>query len=94
MTGFESLSRRTRLQLEIEANDPAALPALAQLLQGQRGGSSAVRLKVSHGRGDVDILLGRDFLVDSELAARIERLAGISAARLSAEPKPQLALVS
>jgi DNA polymerase-3 subunit alpha len=94
VTGFESLSRRTRLQLEIEANDPAALPALAQLLQGQRGGSSAVRLKVSHGRGDADILLGRDFLVDSELAARIERLAGINAARLSAEPKPQLALVS
>ncbi|WP_279338412.1 DNA polymerase III subunit alpha [Sphingosinicella sp. YJ22] len=93
VTSFDSLSRRTRLQLEVEADDPAALPALAALLGGHRGGSSTVRLKVHHGRGLAELILGRDFLVDAELVARAERLPGITAARLSAEEKPRLALV-
>ncbi|MFN3727961.1 MAG: DNA polymerase III subunit alpha [Allosphingosinicella sp.] len=93
VTSFESLSRRTRLQLEVEADDPAALPALASLLGEHRGGSSTVRLKVHHGRGLAELVLGRDFLVDAELVARAERLPGITAARLSAEEKPRLALV-
>lgn len=93
VTSFESLSRRTRLQLEVEADDPAALPALAALLGEHRGGSSTVRLKVHHGRGLAELVLGRDFLVDAELVARAERLPGITAARLSAEEKPRLALV-
>ncbi|HEY0324890.1 MAG TPA: DUF655 domain-containing protein, partial [Allosphingosinicella sp.] len=93
VTSFESLSRRTRLQLEVEADDPAALPALASLLGEHRGGSSTVRLKVHHGRGLAELILGRDFLVDAELVARAERLPGITAARLSAEEKPRLALV-
>jgi DNA polymerase-3 subunit alpha len=94
VTGFDTLTRRTRLQLEVEADDPAALPALASLLAGHRGGSSAVRLKVHHGRGYADLVVGRDYVIDAELTARVERIAGITAARLSAEPKPQLALVS
>ncbi|MDB5668851.1 MAG: polymerase subunit alpha [Alphaproteobacteria bacterium] len=93
VTSFESLSRRTRLQLEVEADDPAALPALAALLGEHRGGSSTVRLKVHHGRGLAELILGRDFLVDAELVARAERLPGIAAARLSAEEKPRLSLV-
>jgi DNA polymerase-3 subunit alpha len=43
ITSFDSLSRRTRLQLEIDADDPAAIAALGRLLAEQRGGSSAVR---------------------------------------------------
>jgi len=94
VTGFDALSRRTRLQLEVEADDPAAVAQLARLLADQRGGSSAVRLKVHHGRGHAELLLGRDFLVDAELAARIERIAGITATRLSVEAKVPLQLVS
>ncbi|HEY0114819.1 MAG TPA: DNA polymerase III subunit alpha, partial [Allosphingosinicella sp.] len=94
VTGFDALSRRTRLQLEVEVEQPATIAALARLLAEHRGGSSAVRLRVDHGRGQAELLLGRDFLVDAELAARIERLAGVAAAHLSAEPKPPLALVS
>jgi DNA polymerase-3 subunit alpha len=93
VTGFDALSRRTRLQLEIEADDPAAIPALARLLESRRGGSSAVRLRVHHGRGEAELLLGRDFLVDAELAAQVERIVGIASTRLSAEAKPQLQLV-
>jgi DNA polymerase-3 subunit alpha len=77
----------------VEADDPAALPALAALLGEHRGGSSTVRLKVHHGRGLAELILGRDFLVDAELVARAERLPGIAAARLSAEEKPRLSLV-
>jgi DNA polymerase III subunit alpha len=93
VTGFDALSRRTRLQLEVEADDPAAIPALAALLSGHGGGSSPVRLLVDHGRGRAEIILGRTFLVDAELVARIDRIPGIAAARLSAEAKLPLALV-
>jgi DNA polymerase-3 subunit alpha len=93
VTGFDTLSRRTRLQLEISANDPAALPALAELLAKQRGGSSRVKLKVDHGCGEAELILGTDYLVDAEIVAQIERLAGITAVRLGTEPKPALALV-
>jgi DNA polymerase-3 subunit alpha len=94
ITSFESLSRRTRLRLEIEADEPAAIAGLAQLLAGYRGGSSAVHLKVHHGTGLAEILLGADYLVDAELAARIERIAGIGSVRLAAEAKVPLQLVS
>jgi DNA polymerase-3 subunit alpha len=94
VTGFDSLARRTRLQLELEVNEPAALPALAKLLGDHRGGSSAVRLTVSHGRGNAELVLGRDYLIDAELTALVERVPGVTSARLSVEPRPQLALVS
>jgi DNA polymerase-3 subunit alpha len=39
-------------------------------------------------------VLGRDFALDSELAARIERLTGEGSVELSAQEPPRLALVS
>jgi DNA polymerase-3 subunit alpha len=53
-----------------------------------------VRLKVHHGRGQAELVLGRDFRVDAELAARVDRIAGVTATRLTVEAKPQLQLVS
>lgn len=91
---LESLSRRTRLLMEIEVNDPEALRELAEQLAGHRGGSSAVHLKVDHGRGCAEILIGRDFLVDAELAARLQRIPGVTGVQLGTEPKPRLQLVS
>jgi DNA polymerase III subunit alpha len=93
VTSFEALARRTRLQLEIEAQDAGALPLLAALLASQRGGNAPVRLRVAHATGEADLVLGRDFRIDAELAARVERLPGVTAVRLSAEEKPRLALV-
>jgi DNA polymerase-3 subunit alpha len=94
VSSFEGLSRRTRLQLEVEADEPASVQALSKLLAEHRGGSSAVRLKVHHGRGHAELVVGRDFMIDAELAARIERIAGVRSVRLSAEAKPALQLVS
>jgi DNA polymerase III subunit alpha len=59
----------------------------------QRGGNAPVRLRIAHASGEADLVLGRDFLIDAELAARVERLPGVTAVRLSAEEKPRLALV-
>ncbi len=39
-------------------------------------------------------MLGRDFVLDAELAARIERLEGILSTRLAVAEPPRLALVS
>jgi DNA polymerase-3 subunit alpha len=91
---FESLSKRTRLQLEVEVEEVAALPRLAAAVAGERGGHGELRLKVKHAQGEAQLVLGRDFQLDAELAARLERLDGVAAVRLSVAPQPRLALVS
>jgi DNA polymerase III subunit alpha len=91
---FESLSKRTRLQLQVEVEDEAALRRLAAAVSGDRGGSGELRLRVTLDGGEAEIVLGRDFLLDAELAARIERIEGVTAVRLAVSPAPRLALVS
>jgi DNA polymerase-3 subunit alpha len=91
---FEGLSKRTRLQLTVEVDGPEALPLLAEAVAGSRGGSGQLRLRAALGHGEAELVLGRDFQLDAELAARIERIPGISATRLSVAGPPRLALVS
>ncbi len=93
LQSFESLSKRTRLQLEVEVADAAAVQALADALAGDRGGSGDVRLKARADGIAADVLLGRDFTVDAELAARIERVPGVLGAHLALADRPRLALV-
>ena len=59
-----------------------------------RGGNGLVRfiLPVSAGR-EATVLVGRDFALDGELAARIERISGAGSVDLSAQEPPKLALV-
>jgi len=92
---FESMTNSSRLRLEVDTDDPAALGLLAALLEGERGGKGELILDAhwSHG-GSARIRLGRDFLLDAELAARIERLPGITAVKLGMAETPRLALVS
>ncbi|TFI59264.1 DNA polymerase III subunit alpha [Sphingomonas parva] len=91
---FDSLSKRARLQLEVEVEDAAALRRLAEALASERGGSGDLRLKARFDGGNAEVLLGRDYRLDADLAARIERIPGVVVARLSAAPAPRLALVS
>ncbi|MFL6844686.1 MAG: DNA polymerase III subunit alpha [Allosphingosinicella sp.] len=91
---FESLSRRTRLQLIVDVDEADAIGRLAALVSAERGGQGELRLRVSIDRGEADLVLGRDFRLDAELAARIERLDGVAAVRLAVAPQPRLALVS
>jgi DNA polymerase-3 subunit alpha len=91
---FESLSKRTRLQLQVEVEGPAVLGLLANAVGDARGGNGQLRLSTRLEAGEADIILGRDFLLDAELAARIERLEGVVSVRLSVAEPPRLALVS
>jgi DNA polymerase-3 subunit alpha len=91
---FESLSRRTRLQIEVEAEDEEAVRRLASAVAGDHGGNGELKLRVRLAGGEAELLLGRDFLLDAEMAARIERLDGIVAVHLSVIPQLKLALVS
>jgi DNA polymerase-3 subunit alpha len=94
LQSFEGLSRRTRLQLEVEVEDEAAMGPLAAILACERGGNGQLRLRAAWAGGEAEILLGRDYVVDAELAARVERIPGVRAVRLSVAEAPRLALVS
>jgi DNA polymerase-3 subunit alpha len=91
---FENLSKRTRLRLEVEVDEPGAIARLAAATASERGGHGELRLRLRLDRGEAELVLGRDFQLDSELAARLERIDGVVAVRLSVAPQPRLALVS
>ncbi|MDP8994556.1 MAG: DNA polymerase III subunit alpha, partial [Pseudomonadota bacterium] len=93
LQSFEGLSKRTRLQLEVEVEGADALLRLAEAVRDERGGSGVLRLRVRVEGGEAELVLGRDFLLDAEVAARIERVEGVSAVRLSVAEPPRLALV-
>jgi DNA polymerase-3 subunit alpha len=94
LRGFEGLSRRARLQMEVEADDRSAIEGLAAIVATERGGNGQLTLRAAWSGGEAEVVLGRDYKVDAELAARIERLPGIRAVRLSVAEAPRLALVS
>ncbi|HWL47806.1 MAG TPA: DNA polymerase III subunit alpha, partial [Sphingomonadaceae bacterium] len=91
---FEGLAGQARLRLDIATADPQVLPALAQLVGGARGGRGEVRLHALLPAGGAIVLLGRDYLLDAELAAQIARLPGIVSSDLRAADPPRLTLVS
>jgi DNA polymerase-3 subunit alpha len=91
---FESLSKRSRLQLEVEVDEADAIERLRAVMADERGGQGELRLKVRLDGGEAQLVLGRDFQLDAELAARLERLQGVVAVRLAVAPQPRLALVS
>ena len=91
---FENLSKRTRLQIEVELDGPDALHRLAAMMANERGGNGQLRLRAPLEKGEAQLILGRDFRLDAELAARIERIDGITSVRLSVAEPPRLALVS
>ena len=60
----------------------------------QFGGTGQLRLRAPLDKGEAQLILGRDFRLDAELAARIERIDGVTSVRLSVAEPPRLALVS
>ncbi|MDQ3077405.1 MAG: DNA polymerase III subunit alpha [Pseudomonadota bacterium] len=89
---LESLAKKTRLQMALTIADADMIPIVARDLL--RGGSGTVRATtpISQGR-EASLLLGRDFILDADLAARLTRLLGEGAVELSAQEGPKLALV-
>ena len=79
---FETLASTARFVVHVVVAEPQAFPALAAMLADHRGARGEIRASVGLPGGDATILLGRDFLLDGELVARIEGLAGVSEVRL------------
>ena len=92
---LETLAGHARLKAEIIADDPQALARLADALSGARGGRSeiVVRAMLTENR-EATIMLGRDFLIDGELADTIATISGVQSVSLSNAEPPRLALVS
>src|SRR3982750_2574760 len=82
---LEALAQRTRLQLTIRVDDGGAIERVSNELAEARAGNGTVRFIVplSEGR-EATVLAGRDFALDSELSARIERIVGDGRGGLSA----------
>jgi DNA polymerase-3 subunit alpha len=91
---LDALARRTRLQMTVRVPDGDAVLHLARELTGAHGGTGAIRFIVPlAGGGEAVILAGRDYVLDAELAALIERINGEGSVDLSVEGPPKLALV-
>jgi DNA polymerase III subunit alpha len=94
---FEGMTMMTtRLKLEVVMEAPTAAAALAALLAERRGqggrGELHIQAALPDG-GHLPMLCGRDYSVDAELVAIIEKLPGIASARLGPIDPPRLALV-
>jgi DNA polymerase-3 subunit alpha len=92
---LSELAKRTRLQMTVRLGDAAGAERVARELAEARGGNGLVRfvVPISSG-GEATILAGRDFQLDAELAARVERVVGEGNVDLSVQEPPKLALVS
>ncbi|WP_394999753.1 DNA polymerase III subunit alpha [Sphingomonas sp.] len=92
---LDSLAKRTRLQMEICLKEAGQVPAIANELAKAKGGTGIVRFRVTlSGDRKAQLLAGRDFTLDADLAARIERLLGPDTVELSVQTPPQLAIVA
>jgi DNA polymerase-3 subunit alpha len=88
------LAKRTRLQLTVRVADAGAAAEVACELADARGSNGTVRVVVPiESGGEAIVVAGRDFALDAELAARLERIAGEGNVDLSAQEPPKLALV-
>ncbi|MBA2467732.1 MAG: DNA polymerase III subunit alpha, partial [Sphingomonas sp.] len=91
---LDELARRTRLLMNVHVPAKDMVNPLARELTGAHGGTGSIRLILAIASGgDAVLLLGRDYVLDAELAARIERITGEGTVDLSVQEPPKLALV-
>ena len=91
---LEALARRARLQMTVRLADLASFAPISGILAGARAGNGTLRLLVPISQGrEATLLVGRDFTLDAELAARLERTTGAGSVELAVQEGPRLALV-
>ena len=92
---LEKLAGLARLKAEVVVNDPDAPVRLAEVLADARGGRSEISLIGILDSGiRAEIFLGRDFLLDGELADKLGKIPGVQSVSLATAEPPRLALVS
>jgi DNA polymerase-3 subunit alpha len=78
----------------VRLTSAAQISQVAAEIATSRGGNGTVRILLPLARGgEASVLAGRDFVLDAELAARVERVAGEGSVDLSVQEPPKLALV-
>jgi len=88
------VAKRTRLQMTVNVRDAAMIDLVARELADARGSNGLLRFAVPMGAGgEAFVVAGRDFALDAEIAARVERITGEGSVDLSAQEPPRLALV-
>ena len=88
------LAKRTRLQMTVRVPDPHAVQSIVGEVASSRGGNGLLRFTVPMASGgEANIIAGRDYALDAELASRIELIAGEGSVDLSVQEPPKLALV-
>ena len=88
------LAKKTRLQMTIKVPDAPTAQRVATELAEARGSTGLVRFRIPMGSGgEASIIVGRDYALDGELAARIEQITGEGSVDLSVQETPRLALV-
>ena len=92
---IEALAKQTRLQMTVRVADGEVAHRIAREFADARGSNGLLRfiMPMASG-GEAVIVAGRDFALDGEFAARVERITGEGSADLSAQEPPKLALVS
>ena len=91
---LEALAKQTRLQMIVRVAADVVEAVARELVAARGRGNGVVRflIPLSSG-GEASVLAGRDYALDGELAARIERIAGEGAVELAVQEPPRLALV-
>jgi DNA polymerase-3 subunit alpha len=80
--------------MTVRVADGSTVDLLARELEDARGANGLLRFIVPIASGgEASIVAGRDFVLDAELAARLERIAGEGSVDLSVQEPPKLALV-
>lgn len=76
---FHQLASASRMKLVIDADDPVAVEALAQMLERSRGGRSEVflRAKVADGAHAM-LFLGDDYLIGTDQIDAITQISGLA----------------
>jgi DNA polymerase-3 subunit alpha len=91
---LSELAKHTRLQMTVRVSDAEAAARLARELADARGSNGLLRFVVPmKSGGEAVVVAGRDYVLDGELASRVERITGEGSVDLSIQEPPRLALV-
>ena len=89
---FDGLASTAKFVVEVTITDKVAFKALHAMLDPLRNGRGEVRARIEGTDGDTLLTLGRNFLLDAELASHIEDLPGVKAVAMKSS-EARLALV-